>query len=73
MRPIFNEKVDKKWNLWVHEQCTSTLFTVEKSIKPALKKKRKNLKTCKVENVNVDVQSKLHLSKKIFNKSYTII
>ena len=21
MGPIFNEKIDKKWNLWVHEQC----------------------------------------------------
>ena len=25
--PIFNEKIDKKWNLWVSEQCTDTLFT----------------------------------------------
>ena len=24
---IFNEKIDKKWNLWVHEQCTDALFT----------------------------------------------
>ena len=30
MGPIFNEKVDKKWNLWVREQCTDALFT-EKS------------------------------------------
>ena len=28
--PIFNEKIDKKWNLWVREQCTDALFT-EKS------------------------------------------
>ena len=28
--PIFNEKVDKKWYLWVHKQCTNALFTVEK-------------------------------------------
>ena len=28
--PIFNEKIDKKWNLWVCEQCTDALFT-EKS------------------------------------------
>ena len=28
--PIFNEKIDKKWNLWVHKQCTDALFT-EKS------------------------------------------
>ena len=27
MRPIFNEKIDKKWNLWVHEQYTDVLFT----------------------------------------------
>ena len=26
MGPIFNEKIDKKWNLWVHEQCTDALF-----------------------------------------------
>ena len=25
--PIFNEKIDKKWNLWVREQCTDALFT----------------------------------------------
>ena len=25
--PIFNEKIDKKWNLWVREQCTDVLFT----------------------------------------------
>ena len=31
VRPIFNEKVAEKWNLWVHEQCTDALFTVEKS------------------------------------------
>ena len=31
VRPIFNEKVAEKWNLWVYEQCTNALFTVEKS------------------------------------------
>ena len=30
VRPIFNEKVAEKWNLWLHEQCTDALFT-EKS------------------------------------------
>ena len=25
--PIFNEKIDKKWNLWVRKQCTDVLFT----------------------------------------------
>ena len=29
--PIFNEKVAETWNLWVYEQCTNALFTVEKS------------------------------------------
>ena len=31
MGPICNDKVTEKWNLWVHEQCTDALFTVEKS------------------------------------------
>ena len=26
MGPIFNEKVTKKWNLWVHKQCTNALL-----------------------------------------------
>ena len=25
VEPIFNEKIDKKWNLWVREQCTDAL------------------------------------------------
>ena len=29
--PIFNEKIDKKWNLWVREQCTDALFTEDRS------------------------------------------
>ena len=37
--PIFNEKVVEKWNLWIYEQCTDTLFTVEKSTSAATKKK----------------------------------
>ena len=31
MRPIFNEKVAEKWNLWVQEQYTDALFIAEKS------------------------------------------
>ena len=27
--PIFNEKIDKKWNLWVCKQCICALFTAE--------------------------------------------
>ena len=26
MGPIFNEKIDKKWNLWVREQYIRVLF-----------------------------------------------
>ena len=42
--PIFNEKVVKKWNLWVHEQCTNALFTDKKSTSAATQKKRKEKK-----------------------------
>ena len=34
MKPIFNEKVAKKWNLWIHEQytmCIDWLKKIEKS------------------------------------------
>ena len=27
--PIFKEKVAEKWNLWIREQCTNALFTVD--------------------------------------------
>ena len=39
--PIFNEKVVKKWYLWVCKQCTDALFTVEKSTFAAESKKKK--------------------------------
>ena len=29
--PIFNEKIDKKWNLWVREQCINVLFMEDRS------------------------------------------
>ena len=47
VRPIFNEKVTEKLCLWVCKQCINVLFTVEKSTKPAIekKKKKKMLKT----------------------------
>ena len=38
---IFNKKVAEKCNLWVCEQCTDALFTVEKITNAGLKKKRK--------------------------------
>ena len=31
VEPNFNEKFDKKLNLWVREQCTDTLFTEDRS------------------------------------------
>ena len=31
MGPIFNEKFDKKLNLWVRKQCTDALFTEDRS------------------------------------------
>ena len=33
MRPIFNEKVAEKWNLWVHEQLHDVHWLAEKSKK----------------------------------------
>ena len=33
--PIFNKKIDKKWNLWVHEQYIDALFTENWSKVPA--------------------------------------
>ena len=51
MRPIFNEKVTEKWYLWVREQYMDALFKVEKSTKPALKKRKK------AENANVKPKS----------------
>ena len=40
MRPIFNEKVVKKWNLWIYEQYTNTLFTDKMSTSAATKKQK---------------------------------
>ena len=45
VRPIFNEKVDKKWYLWVHKQCTNALFMVEKVSLYSWKKKKKKKKS----------------------------
>ena len=45
MRPIFNEKVVKKWYLWVSEQYIRALFTVEKSTFAAESKKKKEAET----------------------------
>ena len=53
VRPIFNEKVDKKWSLWTREQCTNALFTAdrvnscgwgEKKKKKMQKRKRRRAK-----------------------------
>ena len=45
VRPIFNEKVTKMYNLWVHKQYTNALFTVKKSTNTGLKKKKRKGKT----------------------------
>ena len=55
VRLIFNEKVTEKWCLWVREQCTNALFTIEKSTKLALERKKKKKK--KTENANVKRKS----------------
>ena len=54
--PIFNEKVAEKCNLWVHEQCTNTLFTNKKSTSAA-KKKKKN-ETQETQKVEAKAQNK---------------
>ena len=44
MGPIFNEKIGKKWNLWVREQYMGPTYdwkSVEKSNFSAKKKKKK--------------------------------
>ena len=43
--PIFNEKIVKKWYLWVREQCMNALFTVEKSTFKAESKKKRETET----------------------------
>ena len=30
MRPIFNEKITEKWNLWVYKQLHSVHWLIEK-------------------------------------------
>ena len=50
--PIFNEKVTEKWNLWVHKQCTDTLFKDKKSTSAATKKKKKKAETRWKQNVD---------------------
>ena len=47
--PIFNEKVTEKWNLWVHKQCTDTLFKDKKSTSAATKKKKKGWNALKAK------------------------
>ena len=69
MGPIFNENFDKKWNLWVREQCTDVLFIEDhvpymnsaacwgKGVKK--KKKRENAGNLKRNKRNVDPNSTL--------------
>ena len=44
VRPIFNKKIDKKWYLWVCEQCTNALFMIEKVSLYGWKQKKKKKK-----------------------------
>ena len=66
MRPIFNEKVTEKLCLWVCKQCINVLFTVEKSTKPALDKKKK-----KAENTNLKRKSLIQTKPYSFDKRST--
>ena len=80
MRPIFNEKVAEKWNLWVYEQCmmcTDWLKKIEKSKFVATvhwtvaadsqtHAKKKN----KTQTSNVNAQSKPTLSVSKANESH---
>ena len=44
MRPIFNEKVTEKCNLWVRKQCMEALFTEDLVNNCGLEKKEKKKK-----------------------------
>ena len=49
MRPIFNKKVTKKYNLWNREQYTYVLFTVDKVNYCRLEKKKKKEKNVEIK------------------------
>ena len=55
MKPIFNEKVTEKYNLWVRKQCTEALFTEDLVNNCGLEKKEKKEN---VERKNMDVQTR---------------
>ena len=67
------KKVDKKWYLWVYEQCTNALFTIEKvSLYGWKQKKKKEAETRfaprrghKTRKPNIDLIQKF----KVFNIS----
>ena len=74
--PIFNEKIDKKWNLWVHKQCTGPL--IDRNVKKTRPNSteqyssfalvpwntcRKEKKKSKTQKQNSDVGTKHTLSK----------
>ena len=72
MRPIFNKKITEMCNLWVCEQYTGALFTVEKINKCGLKKKKSenadfnktwtwDVKSKQVLSVCLDTNEKLKL------------
>ena len=55
MGPIFNEKVVEKWNLWVREQCTNALFTVEKLTSVGWTKKKKKKRNLQDKNADATI------------------
>ena len=70
MKPIFNEKVVEKCNLWVCEQCTKALFTEYLVNNCGLKKKKKK-KRRKKKRGRANAQSKHILSQFMETQRFT--
>ena len=80
MEPIFNEKIDKKWNLWVRKQYICTLFTAEsqhlrllfnRNTPKRVKKKKRSLKT-QTWNPNTHKMLKKHCQRSFHFSSSTL-
>ena len=56
MGPIFNKKVDEKYNLWDREQCTDALFIVDKINYCGLNQKKKKEKNA-AQNVDAGISA----------------
>ena len=62
MRPTFSKKVAEKCNLWIREQCTYALFTVDKVNYCGLNNKKKKREKCRGEmHKPLSLQSKRSL------------